>query len=939
MQAHSDGGDDDGGGGDNADERLMEDVEAGDDNDDIHIRPLGKTGGRGRGRSRGAVRGRSIGRGGRGGGDDDGGKSATYWSPEDQMLLVRCKRKQDMHLVGFGHNYGRMRTKEWKWDDIAKRMANAGRPRDADDCMKKWDNLFQNYKKIQRFQNASGQPDFFRLSNEERKEHNFKFRMERVLYNEIHAGMVGNHTIFPPNVADTGSPDGVQVPRQGAGGGESVGSEAGGEGFPEERSSARDSDNNAGSGAGGGKRKNARQQALEWIADVMDLHGELMSSTVESSSKRQCSIFTRQYDILEKEVAVQKAHYAASDETQRMMCHMPMEIAAAIREKCCMLATDKCRLLPADIFNVVEDRRRHHSSHLVTWTIFAGVVVLLACTWTSVVNRWWSRSTVTVGLLFFSPPIFSPRSTLAGVVVLLSTACTSSSSSRGGQYFCVVRVFVRVMPRQHGRHFSRQISGTSNGGRRNTSRSSDRTAKLARRSMPTRGSARGKKRDGVPHDSQGQGRGRRHVPKVKRVRSDDASARVPPRGAQGWAAAVGGDYDKDFTTEEEQGEASASAVRESGRQRSSDHSAPKRMLTPPPEAQQLCARKRRREKAAIVDLGCDDDDPLEKRRLRTRTTTTPPPAVVACSAVDERPVTGRLPATPSQPRQPNPGDDGGSVQHGGGGEVVADARKVGGESAGAAGAGALGTVAPVATAREEAALVFKSGNCPRGYNVAFQYSLESVATDIARAMWYGEEWYNVVSPTVCAHTIDLSMDLPLWFSGTNIEERPDGDDMVAHQDSTVIYVAHAFRAAVQMGALIDGDFISYDPLCRVADCFRLLLEACMWIMRMAGDDPRSHYEAFYFASLMAKPTLIAAMHRSFDHRRSVVHAANIVTEWLGKANATLGEYPDYIPQWAPCGIGFRHNASTTGPEDAKKLDWLGSAPLDDDNNDDGKYDA
>ncbi|GBG92965.1 hypothetical protein CBR_g57963 [Chara braunii] len=52
MRAHSDGGDDDGGGGDDADERFREDVDAGDDDDDIPIRPLGKTGGRGRGRSR-----------------------------------------------------------------------------------------------------------------------------------------------------------------------------------------------------------------------------------------------------------------------------------------------------------------------------------------------------------------------------------------------------------------------------------------------------------------------------------------------------------------------------------------------------------------------------------------------------------------------------------------------------------------------------------------------------------------------------------------------------------------------------------------------------------------------------------------------------------------------------------------------------------------------
>ncbi|GBG88446.1 hypothetical protein CBR_g47146 [Chara braunii] len=571
MRAHSDGGDDDGGRGDDADERFTEDVEAGDANDDIPIRPLGKTGVRGRGRNGGVVRGRSVGRRGRGGVSDDGGKSATYWSPEEQMQLVRCKREQEMHLAGLGHNYGRMRTKEWKWDDIAKRMANAGRPKDADDYMNKWDNLFQNYKKIQRFQNASGRPDFFGLSNEERKDHNFKFRMERALYNEIHAGMLGNHTIFPPNVADTGSPDEVELPRRGAGAGDSVGSEATREGFPEERSSTRD----ATSWAGGGKRKNACRQALESIADVMDRHDELMSSTIESSSKRQCSIFTRQCDILEQEVAVQKAHYVASDEMQRTMCHALMEIVAAIRGR---------------------------------------------------------------------------------IVVLLSTTCTSSSASHGGQIFCVEGVSVVVTPQQHERHIYRQIDNTSNSGRRSTSRipliRSHRQARLQRshRSMSTRGNTCGKKRGVVPNNSQGQGRGRRHALKVKRVHWEDASARVPRRGAQGWARAVEGDYDEEFTMAEEQAEAITSAVRESGRQRSFDQSAWKRMLTPPPEAQQLRAREMRTEKVVVVDLGGEDDEPLDRRRMRTRTTATPPPMVTTHAAVNERPVSGRLPATPSQPR-------------------------------------------------------------------------------------------------------------------------------------------------------------------------------------------------------------------------------------------------------------------------------------------------
>ncbi|GBG66507.1 hypothetical protein CBR_g63090 [Chara braunii] len=123
------------------------------------------------------------------------------------------------------------------------------------------------------------------------------------------------------------------------------------------------------------------------------------------------------------------------------------------------------------------------------------------------------------------------------------------------------------------------------------------------------------------------------------------------------------------------------------------------------------------------------------------------------------------------------------------------------------------------------------------------------------------------------------------------------------------------------------------------DYFKLLLVASIWLMRMAGDDLRSHYEAFYFAKLMAKPTLIASMYRSCEHRRSVVRATNVVTERLGKANATLGEYPKYIPDWEICGIVFGFDASIAGQDDAKRLDWLGGGPLEDDKADDGKDDA
>ncbi|GBG60902.1 hypothetical protein CBR_g16022 [Chara braunii] len=137
MGANSNGGVQDAAFRDDADDGDTEDMEAVDDDDTVKNRPLGKTTGRGKGYGRGGGRGQSGGRGGRGGASDDGGKSATYWSTDDQLRLVRCKREQDMHLAGQGHNYGRMRTKEWKWDDIAKRMANMGMPKEADECSKK----------------------------------------------------------------------------------------------------------------------------------------------------------------------------------------------------------------------------------------------------------------------------------------------------------------------------------------------------------------------------------------------------------------------------------------------------------------------------------------------------------------------------------------------------------------------------------------------------------------------------------------------------------------------------------------------------------------------------------------------------------------------------------------------------------------------------------
>ncbi|GBG72982.1 hypothetical protein CBR_g12700 [Chara braunii] len=158
------------------------------------------------------------------------------------------------------------------------------------------------------------------------------------------------------------------------------------------------------------------------------------------------------------------------------------------------------------------------------------------------------------------------------------------------------------------------------------------------------------------------------------------------------------------------------------------------MLTPPPEARQLCVRETRTEKVVVVDLGGGDDEPLDKRRQSTLTQGTLAPAATASAALDERRLTGRLSATSSQPRQRNPGDDGGSVQRGGGGEVLADARAVGGEPTGAPGVGASSTVAPVATAREEATVVAMAREEACGENKTDRKGSESGSSRVRRGV-------------------------------------------------------------------------------------------------------------------------------------------------------------------------------------------------------------
>ncbi|GBG83013.1 hypothetical protein CBR_g36632 [Chara braunii] len=154
--------------------------------------------------------------------------------------------------------------------------------------------------------------------------------------------------------------------------------------------------------------------------------------------------------------------------------------------------------------------------------------------------------------------------------------------------------------------------------------------------------------------------------------------------------------------------------------------------------------------------------------------------------------------------------------------------------------------------------IFKSSSRSNGFACAESYITVDYATDIAHAVWQGLEWSRVVSPMLVYYTFQMKMDMPLWFAGLKIVDRPEDDDMAAQQEATIIRVADSvcWTDALHYGHWTDDDRLKQDRLSRLADCLRYLVSACMWIMRMGGDDYRSHYDAGYFAALTVKPTLI-----------------------------------------------------------------------------------
>ncbi|GBG63495.1 hypothetical protein CBR_g38563 [Chara braunii] len=267
-----------------------------------------------------APKGRAKGKAKDGDGESGGGR--IIWSLDDSIALVRCKREQDETLAAAGHNFARMKTKQWKWTDIGKRMEVLGVNREWDVCMKRWENIFSWYKKVQWREKESGLQSFFTLTPKERADKGYKFQMDRRLYEAIHAGQHGNQTIHPPNVVDTRAS-------------EKLGANNGGMG---ETSASDNGDGEAGKGCASRsssgmkftKRKNARQQAFEAVTDVMSTHSIVVADSVDRASKRQCDVLQRQCDIMEREVKVEETQCGVMDAGQRMLCDALLKIAEAL---------------------------------------------------------------------------------------------------------------------------------------------------------------------------------------------------------------------------------------------------------------------------------------------------------------------------------------------------------------------------------------------------------------------------------------------------------------------------------------------------------------------------------------------------------------------------------------------------------------------------------
>ncbi|GBG62928.1 hypothetical protein CBR_g34299 [Chara braunii] len=625
--------------------------------------------------------------------------------------------------------------------------------------------------------------------------------MDRSVYDKMEAMTKRDHTIHPKNLADTGAAEGVQMPASAGAGGETMGSEDGGEAADEEQGSTKDSTFSAGRGGGYGKRKNMRQQTFEVVADATDKHGALMASTMDRASKRQCSMMLRQCEILESEVEVQRKHYVAADEANRMIVY-----GRASAEASKGLFAPRGRWV------------WQHMKGVSAKEVWRGAV-------TRVAVDDGGRRRIEVGAPPSTPSneeedddVFTTEEEATEDTLSAPRGSTLQRSSDQN----AARRLLTPPPeaqqvRAHNTPKAKEVV-VDVGGEDDEPLESRRQRNVTQGATATTFKIRGATEERPPQGG---------------LPSTPSQPRPHNTAAEGGSMECGGGEG----AQQEARVASGGAIGGAAAGSSGNVAAVSRAREELPVVEREVARGDNKGDR-------EDEDPLLSRVRRGGTAKDL--AERACLWVDDKAfwTTGegtrlynivhetqqhfvaianglQAPAVPWSVVMPKSAM---SLTR------IADPAQ-------------LQQAISRAMTAENIALrvlhgwVFKSGNRPQGYNVAYHYVLESVATDITRAMWYGEEWSNVVSAALCAHTINLNMDLPLWFAGANIEDRPEDDDMAAHQESTVICIVHAFRAAVQMGGNVDGGFISHDRLSRIADCFRLLLAASMWLMRMAGDDP------------------------------------------------------------------------------------------------------
>ncbi|GBG85212.1 hypothetical protein CBR_g39778 [Chara braunii] len=236
--------------------------------------------------------------------------------------------------------------------------------------------------------------------------------------------------------------------------------------------------------------------------------------------------------------------------------------------------------------------------------------------------------------------------------------------------------------------------------------------------------------------------------------------------------------------------------------------------------------------------------------------------------------------------------------------------------------------------------IVKSDSRHKGYHLAYQYALNDAATDMARAMWALEDWRSLVSPMATRNTLELGMKLPLWFVGANVVDKHQDNECPAYQEAISQCLVQDFTNVVEAAQAMDSGRVSYKRLKSLAEAMRYLLAAAAWIMRMDGDDARSHFDAWVFVQLTSKTTLLAAMDRHFDSHRHVLLAATVMTQKLGRPPPTFTPPSLYISDWASkCGLTFNHNATLHFPMEATKTDWLGTGPPEEEDSDDDDVDG